>query len=138
MRFLYPVLFLYFMMLSLTPLVWATTSPVTVKPARAFASLVTSVPSTTSSAGRVTAAPAAPVSFSTSRTSPTATLYCLPPVLTMAYTNCSSADGDRPHAQREATGGRAGDRTTLQARPTVLKRAARPPASRPGGWPPDG
>src|SRR3954469_9171312 len=74
------------MMLSFGPLVWATTSPVTVTPASALASLVTSVPSTTSSAGRLMLAPASPVSFSTSTTSPTATLYCLPPVLTMAYT----------------------------------------------------
>src|SRR5881409_2840231 len=74
------------MMLSFGPLVWATTSPVTVTPASALASLVTSAPSTTSSAGRLMLAPASPVSFSTSTTSPTATLYCLPPVLTMAYT----------------------------------------------------
>src|SRR3954470_16823902 len=74
------------MMLILGPLVWATTSPVTVTPASALASLVTSAPSTTRSAGRLTLAPASPVSFSTSTTSPTATLYCLPPVLTMAYT----------------------------------------------------
>src|ERR687890_1659363 len=73
-------------MFSFGPLVWATTSPVTVTPASAFASLVTSVPSTTSRAGRLTLAPASPASFSTSTTSPTATLYCLPPVLTMAYT----------------------------------------------------
>src|SRR5919112_3016492 len=74
------------MMLSFGPLVWATTSPVTVTPASALASLVTSVPSTTSRAGRLTLAPASPASFSTSTTSPTATLYCLPPVLTIAYT----------------------------------------------------
>src|SRR4051812_40310309 len=74
------------MMFSFGPLVWATTSPVTLTPASAFASLVTSAPSTRSSAGRLTLAPASPASFSTSTTSPTATLYCLPPVLTMAYT----------------------------------------------------
>src|ERR1700751_6021393 len=67
------------------PLVWDTTSALTRTPARAAASLVTSVPSTTRRAGSVTAAPAATSSFSTVTTSPTATLYCLPPVLTMAY-----------------------------------------------------
>src|SRR5687768_8712447 len=74
----------------LGPLVWATTSALTLTPARALASLVTSEPSTRSSAGRLRAAPAAPSTFSTSRTSPTATLYCLPPVLTMAYTTAPS------------------------------------------------
>src|SRR5919112_5905956 len=93
------------MMLSFGPLVWATTSPVTVTPASALASLVTSVPSTTRSAGRLTLAPASPATFSTSTTSPTATLYCLPPVLTMAYTvgllvrGCGCAGhGDRARA----------------------------------------
>src|SRR5687768_11118765 len=74
------------MMRSFGPLVWATTSPATVTPASALASLVTLAPSTTSRAGSATASPTPPVTFSTWTTSPTATLYCLPPVLTMAYT----------------------------------------------------
>src|SRR3954453_19903043 len=87
MRFLYPVLFLYFRMLIFGPLVAATISAETFTPASALASVVTSEPSTTSRAGNVTVAPAAPSSFSISTVSPTATLYCLPPVLTMAYTD---------------------------------------------------
>jgi hypothetical protein len=42
---------------------------------------VTDGPSTRRTAGRVTAAPGSPSSFSISMTSPSATLYCLPPVL---------------------------------------------------------
>src|SRR5829696_962998 len=67
------------------PLVCATTSPVTATRASASASVVTSSPSTSRSAGRSTRSPGSPTIFSTSTTSPTATLYCLPPVLTMAY-----------------------------------------------------
>src|SRR6478672_534303 len=67
------------------PLVCATTSPDTVTSASASAAEVTDGPSTSSTAGRVTAAPGSPAIFSTSMTSPSATLYCLPPVLTIAY-----------------------------------------------------
>src|SRR6476661_5708639 len=67
------------------PLVCATTSPETVTSARASALAVTDGPSTRRTAGRVTAAPGSPSSFSISMTSPSATLYCLPPVLTIAY-----------------------------------------------------
>src|SRR5215204_3259035 len=67
------------------PLVCATTSPVTATRASASASVVTSSPSTSRSAGSSTLAPGSPAIFSTSTTSPTATLYCFPPVLTMAY-----------------------------------------------------
>src|ERR1700712_5720611 len=63
-----------------------TTSAVTLNPARACASVVTVLPSTTSSAGSVMLSPTALGSFSTSTTSPTATLCCLPPVRTTAYT----------------------------------------------------
>src|SRR5690606_16452531 len=42
-------------------------------------------PSTSNTAGSDTASPGSPASFSTSITSPSATLYCLPPVLTIAY-----------------------------------------------------
>src|SRR5690606_14598683 len=42
-------------------------------------------------AGKLNSLPGSPSSFSTSTTSPTATLYCLPPVLTIAY-----ADTDAP------------------------------------------
>src|ERR1700742_1620359 len=69
----------------LGPLVWLTTLPVTATLPSASASAVTSVPSTTSSAGKLTSVPGSPSSFSTWTTSPTATLYCLPPVLTIAY-----------------------------------------------------
>src|ERR1700754_1922137 len=69
----------------LGPLVWLTTLPVTDTLPNASASAVTSVPSTTSSAGKLTSVPGSPSSFSTWTTSPTATLYCLPPVLTIAY-----------------------------------------------------
>src|SRR6266511_1786565 len=67
------------------PLVCATTSPVTEILASSAASVTRSAPSTTSTADSDTASPGAPASFSTSITSPSATLYCLPPVLTIAY-----------------------------------------------------
>src|SRR5664279_548275 len=69
----------------LGPLVWASTSPATVTVASAPTSVVIVEPSTSRTAGRVTAAPGSPSSFSISMTSPSATLYCLPPVLTIAY-----------------------------------------------------
>src|ERR1700741_3974776 len=69
----------------LGPLVCSTTSPSTDTLASLAASVVTSSPSTTSSAGNESSAPGSPSSFSTSTMSPTATLYCLPPVLTIAY-----------------------------------------------------
>src|SRR4051812_28936022 len=84
-RLWYPVLFLNLWIRIFGPLVWATTSPVTATLASTAASVTRSSPSTRSTAGRVTASPAAPASFSTSITSPSATLYCLPPVLTIAY-----------------------------------------------------
>src|SRR3954469_22672248 len=67
------------------PLVCPTTLPTTDTLASLAASVVTSSPSTTSSAGNESSAPGSPSSFSTSTMSPTATLYCLPPVLTIAY-----------------------------------------------------
>src|SRR6478752_3362099 len=67
------------------PLVWATTSPETVTFASASSVAVTEGPSTRSTAGSVIAAPGSLSSFSISMTSPSATLYCLPPVLTIAY-----------------------------------------------------
>src|ERR1700754_5237019 len=69
----------------LGPLVCSSTSPVTATFARSFASVVTVAPSTTRATGSDTEAPASSSSFSTLTTSPTATLYCLPPVLTIAY-----------------------------------------------------
>src|SRR6476660_4126349 len=69
----------------LGPLVCATTSAVTLTLASASASCVTVSPSTRRIGDRATSAPAAASSFSTSITSPSATLYCLPPVLTIAY-----------------------------------------------------
>src|ERR1700741_3671990 len=69
----------------LGPLVCSTTSPSTDTLASLAASVVTSSPSTTSSAGNESSTPGSPPSFSTSTMSPTATLYCLPPVLTIAY-----------------------------------------------------
>src|SRR3954452_19010990 len=73
-------------MSSLRPLVCSTTSAVTVTPSSADLSLVTVLPSTTSSAGSVTVAPGSPASRSTSTTSPTATLCWWPPPRTIAYT----------------------------------------------------
>src|SRR3954454_8280160 len=70
----------------LRPLVCSTTSAVTVTPSSADLSLVTVLPSTTSSAGSVTVAPGSPASRSTSTTSPTATLCWRPPPRTIAYT----------------------------------------------------
>src|SRR5690349_11181416 len=69
----------------LGPLVWATTSPVTATLASFAASVTRLSPSTSSTADSDTASPGAPASFSTSMTSPSATRYCLPPVLTIAY-----------------------------------------------------
>src|SRR5439155_14320121 len=84
-RLWYRVLFLNLWIRILGPLVCATTSPVTATLARLAASVTRSVPSTTRTADSETASPGAPASFSTSITSPWATLYCLPPVLTIAY-----------------------------------------------------
>src|SRR2546421_6519984 len=69
----------------LGPLVCSSTSPVTATFSSALASEVTSAPSTTRATGNETFAPGSESSFSTLTTSPTATLYCLPPVLTIAY-----------------------------------------------------
>src|SRR3978361_1639298 len=67
------------------PLVCSTTVGGLDGPASASASVVTSSPSTRSRAGKVIFAPGSPLIFSTVSTSSTATLYCLPPVLTIAY-----------------------------------------------------
>src|ERR1700682_4701239 len=78
----------------LGPLVCSSTSPGTATLASALASLVTVAPSTTRATGSDTDAPGSESSFSTLTTSPTATLYCLPPVLTIAYVAivaCTSA-----------------------------------------------
>src|SRR3712207_4062078 len=69
----------------LGPLVCSTTVADTVADARASAALVRSSPSTSSTGTSETSSPGAPSSFSTVTTSSTATLYCLPPVLTIAY-----------------------------------------------------
>src|SRR4051794_34448086 len=67
------------------PLVCSTTVAVTEALASASASVVSLSPSTSSTAGRLISAPGWPSIFSTVSTSSTATLYCLPPVLTIAY-----------------------------------------------------
>src|SRR5690349_14522666 len=69
----------------LGPLVCSSTSNVTATFSSSLAALVTFAPSTTRATGSETLAPGSPSSFSTLTTSPTATLYCLPPVLTVAY-----------------------------------------------------
>src|SRR5262245_29846671 len=69
----------------LGPLVCSSTSPVTASFSRSLASVVTVAPSTTRATGSETLEPGSESSFSTLTTSPTATLYCLPPVLTIAY-----------------------------------------------------
>src|SRR3979490_2072549 len=69
----------------LGPLVCSSTSPVTATFSRSLASVVTFAPSTTRATGSETLEPGSDSSFSTLSTSPTATLYCLPPVLTIAY-----------------------------------------------------
>src|SRR6478736_7557502 len=69
----------------LGPLVCSSTSPVTATFSRSLASVVTVAPSTTRATGSETLEPGSESSFSTLTTSPTATLYCLPPVLTIAY-----------------------------------------------------
>src|SRR5918994_7402715 len=84
-RLWYPVLFLNLWIRIFGPLVCSTTVAVTEAAASAAASVVTSSPSTRSTAGRLTSAPGFPSIFSTVTTSSTATLYCLPPVLTIAY-----------------------------------------------------
>src|SRR5687768_11627789 len=91
-------------MLIFGPLVWATTSPLTLTLASASASEVTAEPSTTSRAGSATLSPGPPETFSTSTTSPTATLYCLPPVLTMAYTEGSYLSVRVPRAWAQQKG----------------------------------
>src|SRR5687768_7453037 len=121
-------------MLIFGPLVWATTSPETLTLASASASEVTAEPSTTSRAGSATLSPGPPETFSTSTTSPTATLYCLPPVLTMAYTEGSylSSGAARVGAAEgrveDATGSRLpdgpGGRRTLRRPPLIIRRIA--------------
>src|SRR6476661_355537 len=75
----------------LGPLVCSSTSPVTATFSRSLASVVTFAPSTTRATGSETFEPGSESSFSTLTTSPTATLYCLPPVLTIAYVAFSAA-----------------------------------------------
>src|SRR5947208_13287648 len=75
----------------LGPLVCSRTSPVTATFSRSLAALVTFAPSTTRATGSETLEPGSESSFSTLTTSPTATLYCLPPVLTIAYVAFSPA-----------------------------------------------
>src|SRR5689334_14863571 len=67
------------------PLVCSTTVADTVADARASAALVRSSPSTSSTGTSEISSPGLPTIFSTVTTSSTATLYCLPPVLTIAY-----------------------------------------------------
>src|ERR1700712_2916329 len=86
MRLWYPVLFLYLWISILGPLVWSTTSAVTLTAASWVLSTVTSAPSTRRSAVSDSSLPTRSVTLSTSRTSPTATLCCLPPWRTIAYT----------------------------------------------------
>src|SRR3954469_15166254 len=74
------------MMLILGPLVAPRISALTTYLDSSAAALTTLSPSTTSSAGNVTDAPASPASLSTVSTSSTATFSCLPPQRTIAYT----------------------------------------------------
>src|SRR5689334_11047721 len=67
------------------PLVCSTTVAATVAAARASAAVVRSSPSTSSTGTSEISSPGSPTIFSTVSTSSTATLYCLPPVLTIAY-----------------------------------------------------
>src|SRR3954464_11856124 len=67
------------------PLVCSTTLAETVADARASAAVVRSPPSTRSTGTSEMTSPGLPTTFSTVTTSSTATLYCLPPVLTIAY-----------------------------------------------------
>src|ERR671917_1290900 len=67
------------------PLVCSTTLADTVAAASASAAVVTSPPSASSTGTSEISSPTAPSTFSTVTTSSTATLYCLPPVLTIAY-----------------------------------------------------
>src|SRR3954454_13759928 len=67
------------------PLVCSTTLAETVADARASAAVVRSSPSTRSTGTSEMTSPGLPTIFSTVTTSSTATLYCLPPVLTIAY-----------------------------------------------------
>src|SRR5579875_2327471 len=76
----------------LGPLPCATTSAVIFAAASLPASCVIAPSSTSSTADSATCSPGAASSFSTSMTSPSATLYCLPPVLTMAYIGGSLLD----------------------------------------------
>src|SRR3954469_8948208 len=67
------------------PLVCSTTFADTVAAASASAPVVRSLPSTSSRGTSEISSPGSPTIFSTVTTSSTATLYCLPPVLTIAY-----------------------------------------------------
>src|SRR5262245_38438172 len=73
-------------MLILGPLAAATISTVTETLASFFASVVTSSPSTRSTAGSWTLVPGSPSTRSIVTTSPTATFSWRPPVRTIAYT----------------------------------------------------
>src|SRR5438445_10258463 len=84
----------------------ATISAWTLTPSSTQESDVTESPSTTSSAWSSTGEPAArPGIRSTSTTSPTATLCCLPPLRTIAYTvtptNSPTERGERGHRRDE-------------------------------------
>src|SRR5512144_2456176 len=68
------------------PFACPTTSAFTVTDPSASYVAVTASPSTSRSAGRVTRDPGSSPSELTVTTSPTATLYCLPPLRTIAYT----------------------------------------------------
>src|SRR5207253_2351354 len=105
-----------------------TTLAVTETLPRASASAMTSLPSTTSSAGKLTSAPGPPSSFSTWTMSPTATLYCLPPVLTIAYigTEVSCYSTLTGHARPKHTANSTGIQTSLDWRTTG-----------PSGWGPN-
>src|SRR4051812_19268232 len=74
------------MIVTLGPLVSPRTSAVTEAPESRLGSDVTSVPSTSSTTGRVTDSPAAWPTRSISTTSPTATFCWPPPLRTIAYT----------------------------------------------------
>src|SRR5215470_16314942 len=74
-------------MLIFGPLAGPTTSAVTVYPLSSAGSLITVLPSATSSAGNETLDPASSsASLSTVSTSSRATFSCLPPQRTIAYT----------------------------------------------------
>src|SRR3954447_21784030 len=80
--------------------------------------------------------PGSPSSFSTSTTSPTATLYCLPPVLTIAYADTEVSCITRQWVGACTIGPPRGGGPALAQRPTLVAGRTTGYVGCPGALPP--